>query len=154
MSPPPWPLVQSSSVLVFYCYCNKEPQTSGLNQHQCTILQFGEGVSEIWNGFHWVKNQCVCKAAFLRNDQFSCLLQLLMAPTSLACGLLPFQVNNSQSSVSHPASLWHWLSMSFLHLWESLWLIRPNQIIQQVSLFNASWLTTLILHAALFRLCY
>lgn len=93
MSPPPWPLVQSSSVLVFYCYCNEEPQTSGLNQHQCTILQFGG--SEIWNGFHWVKNQCVHKAAFLGNDPFSCLLQLLMAPTSLACGLLPFKVNNS-----------------------------------------------------------
>lgn len=72
----------------------------------------------------WVSlsdNQCVHKAALLGNDPFSCLLQLLVAPTSLACGLLPFKVNNGQLSVSHPASLWQWLSRSFLHLWGSLW---------------------------------
>lgn len=72
-------IILHPSVLVFYCFHNKLPETHWLNTHKFVISQFWW--SGVWHRFHWAKiKESTGLHSFLeavRKNLFSGFLQLL-----------------------------------------------------------------------------
>ena len=121
-----------TNVWVFYCHCNKLPQTWWYQKHKFTVLLFGR--LEIQNRSHWGKINMFGKAVFLLEDlvdySFPALFQLREATTLLSTWLrsvsgtgIAFWVLLTQHclntllppcfSLSHSLYFWYFISLNY-----------------------------------------